>query len=455
VTSPITTVDHDGAGGEELDRLRIEVSHLRAQVDGRRRRAIALLTLRRAAAAVLVALGAFALVSSVVGVWAARTAFDTDRWVATVAPLPRDPHVSAAMAEYATTELFRVLDVENRIREVLPDQAAFVAGPLTGQIRETVRRTVQQVLVSDRFQRIWVEGNRRVHERILAILEGTSTLVVVRHDRVDIDLLPLVNQVLRQLGASLPTLFGKQLSLPDLGTSAIPENLRSRVEDAVGVTLPADFARFSIYDSGQLAAVQEAVTAAERDLVLFAAATIALLVLALVVSPARRRTLLQLGLWLVVAAVAVTAVLRRVRGELLLEVPAGVYRDGVDAAVTSVFAGLRDRGTQLIWIGVLLALLMYLSGPGRAPVWLRERMAAVAGATWRGAWRGGRAVATHGPGFTARHLDVIRVGGVMVAAVLALLLSSWTSLLAIVVALAAVEVLVTVVGRRASAAAAG
>jgi hypothetical protein len=357
------------------------------------------------------------------------------------------------MAEYATTELFRVLDVENRIREVLPDQAAFVAGPLTGQIRETVRKTVHQVLVSDRFQQIWVEANRRVHERVLAILQGTSTLVVVRDDRVDIDLLPLINQVLRQLSANLPTMFGKQLSLPDLGTGAIPDNLRTRVEEAVGVTLPADFARFSIYDSGQLAAIQKAVAAAERDLVLFVTATIVLLVVALLVSPVRRRTLLQLGLWLVVAAVAVTAVLRRVRGELLLEVPAGVYRDGVDAAVTSVFAGLRDRGTQLIWIGLLLAMLMYLVGPGRAPVWLRGMVAAAARATWQGSGRGGRAVVTHGPGFVARHLDAIRVGALVVAAVVALLLSSWTSLLVIALTLAAVEVLVTVVGRRAAAAA--
>ena len=86
-------------------------------------------------AAVLVVIGAFALVLSTVGVWAAKTAFDTDRWVATVAPLPQDPQISAAMAEYATNELFRVLDVENRLREVLPERAAFVTGPLTGQMK--------------------------------------------------------------------------------------------------------------------------------------------------------------------------------------------------------------------------------------------------------------------------------------------------------------------------------
>jgi hypothetical protein len=452
MTSPTSAIDSDGTADEELDRLRLEVSALRVRLDARRRRAVAVLALRRVAAAVMVAVGAFALVTSTVGVWAANTAFDTDRWVATVAPLPRDPTVSGAMAQYATTELFRVLDVEDRVRAVLPDQAAFVAGPLTGQFREVVRRTVNDVLVSDRFQRIWVEANRRAHQRVLAILEGTSTLVVVREDRVEIDLLPLINQVLRQLSGNLPTLFGKQLSLPDLGTSQIPGNLRTRVEDALGVSLPRDFARFTIYDAGQLSAVREAVTTAKRDLVLFVVATIVLLVMALLLSPGRRRTLLQFGLWLVVAAVAVTAVLRRIRGELLLEVPTGTYRDGVDSALTTVFAGLRDRGTQLTWIGVLLALVMYLVGPGRVPVWLRTQVARTARGAGRGLARGTGSLATHGPGWTAVHLDAVRVGGVVVAVLLALLLTSWASLLVIVVALAVFEVLVTVMARRAVAA---
>jgi hypothetical protein len=303
------------------------------------------------------------------------------------------------------------------------------------------------VLQSDRFQPIWVELNRRAHQRALAIINGTSDVVVARQNRVDIDLLPLINQVLRQLSTQLPTIFGKQISLPDLSSGAIPENLRSRVQDALGVTLPANFAQFTVYDSGQLWAAQQAVAAAKRDLVLFGVGTIVLLLVALLVAPGRRRTLLQLGLWLVVAAVAVTAVLRAVRAQLLQEVPAGVYRDGVAAAVTSVFSLLRTRGVQLIWIGAVLALLMYLIGPGRGPSWLRRQGAAGARAAGRGTRAGARWLAANGPGWTAAHRDVLRVGGVVVAAVLALILSSWTSLLVIALVLAAYEVLVTVLGR--------
>ncbi|GAB1642192.1 hypothetical protein [Krasilnikovia sp. MM14-A1259] len=445
---PVRTGEPVWAGDvEELARLRAEVADLNARLDTRHRRASTIHTLRRVTAAVLIAITAFALVAGVVGVWSARTALNTDRWVATIAPLPQDPQVAAAVADYATNQVFSAIDVQQRVANVLPAQAAFVAGPIAGQLHDAVEKTVYNVLQSAQFQRIWVELNRRAHDRAVAILNGESNVVVARDDRVEIDLLPLINQVLRALSAQLPTMFGKQINLPDLSSGAIPDNLRTRVQDSLGVTLPANFAQFTVYDSGQLKAVQRAVSTAKRDLVLFVVATVALFGLALLISPGRRRTLLQLGLWLVVAAVAVGAVIRAVKDQILGEIPAGLYRDGAAAAITTVFSQLRVRGDQIIWIGAILAAVMYLIGPGRGPTWLRHQGARGARAVGRWTRTGGRAVVTHGPGFTARHLDALRVGGLVVAVALALILSSWTALLVIVVALAAYEVGVTLVAR--------
>ncbi|MCR3750561.1 hypothetical protein [Lentzea californiensis] len=429
---------------DELPRLRAEVYALQARLDRRARRAATVRMVRRIGAAVLVAVTAFALVMSVVGIWSARTALDTDRWVATVAPLPKDPEVAAAVADFATVKLFEAVDVEQRLRSVLPEQAAFVAGPLASQLHAPVRATATKVLGSDQFQRAWTELNRRAHQRALAVVEGDSDLVAVHQDRVEIDLLPLINEMLRALSAQLPTLFGRQLSLPDLGSGEIPADLRVRVQDSLGVTLPENFARFTVYDSGQLWAAQQAVVTAKRSLVLFLLSTFVLLVLALLVSPDRRRTALQLGLWLVIAAVAVTAALRAVREQVLLNVPEGLYRDGAADVLTAVFSQLRTRGWQMLWTGALLAALMYVIGPGRGPVWLRRRTIQALGAIRSG----GQALAAHGPSWTARHLDAVRVGGVAVAVLLALLLSSWTALLSIVVVLAAYELLVTVFALR-------
>lgn len=429
---------------DELPRLRAQVYALQARLDRRQRRAATVRMLRRVGAAVLIAVTAFALVMSVVGIWSARTALNTDRWVATVAPLPKDPEVALAVADFATVKLFEAVDVEQRLRAVLPEQAAFVAGPLASQLHAPVRATAAKVLASDQFQRVWTELNRRAHQRALAVIEGDSELVAAHRDRVEIDMLPLINEMLRTLSAQLPTLFGRQLSLPDISSGEIPADLRVRVQDSLGVTLPENFAQFTVYDSGQLWAAQQAVATAKRSLVLFLLSTLVLLVLAFLVSLDRRRTALQLGLWLVIAAVAITAVLRAVRDQILQNVPEGLYRDGAADVLTAVFSQLRTRGWQMLWTGVLLALLMYVIGPGRGPMWLRRNTVRA----WDAIRVGSQAVVARGPQWTSRHLDAVRVGGVAVAVVLALLLSSWTALLAIVLVLAAYELLVTVFATR-------
>lgn len=435
---------------DEVARLREEVTSLQTRLEDRRRRQFALLALRRVAAAVFIMITAFALVASVVGVWAATTVLSTDRWVSTVAPLPKDPAVAAAVAEYSTTQLFAALDVQQRIENVLPAQAAFVAGPITGQLRTQVHNTVERVMQSDQFQTIWIELNARVHDRLMAIVNGDSTVVNASQESIQIDLLPLFNQVIRTLSDQLPTLFGRTITLPDLSSGQIPDNLRARVQDALGVTLPANFAQFTVYDNGQLYAVQQSVAASKRYLALFVTGTVVLLLLALAISPWRRRTLVQLGLWLVVAAVAVSAVVRGIRDQLLTQVPEGVYRDGVAAAVTSVFSVLRTRGTQLIWIGAILAVVCYLFGPGRGAVWLRRQVGRGAVAGGHATARGGRWLGTNAPGWIAAHRDLLRVGGLVVGGILALLLSSWTSLLIILIVVAAYEVAVTMIGREAS-----
>ncbi|MEU6963294.1 hypothetical protein [Streptomyces chrestomyceticus] len=436
----------------ELERLRAEVRELRARAGTRERRRARLLALRRLVAAVVIALVAVLTVTSVVGVWGARTALDTDRWVATVGRLPEDPAVNKAVSAYLTDEIFDQLDVERRLSEALPPRASFVAGPVTGAVHGYLRDTVTKLLNTEQFQDLWRSANRFAHDRITAVLEGRSEGVRVQGDTVTLNLLPLVNNLLNALEDRLPTLFGKRLDLPTLSSGEVPPGLRDRIGKALGVSLPADFAQIKLYDRETLGQVQQAVVLFKRGLVGLVLAVPLLLGLALWVSPNRRRTLLQLGLWLVVGVTALSAVLRAVRDQLLAQVSSGVYRDGVRNALWTVFTTLRDRGDLLLWLGVALALVMYLVGPGRLPAGLRRQTSRGARATGRFAVRAGRKVST-GSGAHAwvrDHADVLRVAGVVAAALVALLLSSWASLLVIAVVLAAYEAAVTLALRDSS-----
>ncbi|MFI5662510.1 hypothetical protein [Streptomyces sp. NPDC051684] len=437
------------AEASELERLRAEVELLRDRAGTERRRRARTFVVRRTLAAVLIALVAVLAVTSVVGVWGSRTTLNTDRWIATVGTLPEDPKVNAAVSKYLADEIFDQLDVERRLSEALPPRAAFLAGPVTGAVHDFMREKVSQLIANERFQELWRTTNRFAHERIVVLLEKRNENIRVKGDTVTLDLLPVVNNLLGSLETELPAVFGKKIDLPTLSSGELPPGLHQRIEKAIGKDLPEDFAQIRLYDRHTLGQLQDAVVLFKRALVGLLIAVPVLLAGSLWVSPNRRRTLLQLGLWLVVTVTVLTAVLRGVREQLLGQLPEGVYREGLRSALWTVFTTLRERGDQLLWLGIAVAVLCYLVGPGRLPSALRRWTLQGARATGHGIARAGQHLGTGGQlrPWIAAHADVLRVGGAVVAALVSILLSSWTALLVIAVLLAAYEIAITLSAR--------
>src|SRR5262245_31157560 len=94
---------------EELERLRTEVAALRErQVEPARppRR-----FWRWTLATVLIVLGSALSPLAVTAVWLKSEVSDTDRYVATVAPLAHDPALQSAVTDRITTEIFNRIDV--------------------------------------------------------------------------------------------------------------------------------------------------------------------------------------------------------------------------------------------------------------------------------------------------------------------------------------------------------
>jgi hypothetical protein len=448
--SPTGTPDRRDTGDPtattELDRLRAEVALLHGRLATRDRRRRWGVTLRRVGAAVLIAVSGFCAVASVIGGWGARTTLDTDRWVATVRELPRQPAVTEAMSAYLTDEVFDVLDVRQRLADALPPRAAFLAGPVTNAVRDFVRDRVRGYMRSDGFQSLWESANRFAHTQIMAVLENRSETVSVHDGTVTLNLLPIVNNLLIAIESELPSMFGRPLDLPTITSGQLPPDLRQRVEETVGVTLPSDFAQVRLYNRQLLPQLQQAVVTFRRLIVLLIAGTVLTGGLALWISPDRRRTILQLGLWLTIAVFVLSYVLRAIRDQLLGMVPATLYREGVSVAVHEVFTSLRQWGDRLLWAGVVLAVVAYLVGPGRVPVALRRAVVRASRAVAARA----RAVATDVAlkSWVVRHVDVLRVGGVAVAAIVALWFSSWTALFVILTALAGYALLLTALVRQ-------
>lgn len=94
----------------------------------------------------------------------------------------------AAVSAYMTDQVFNTLNVQQRVQEVLPPLAAFLATPLTGQVRTYVAASVNKVIASPAFAQLWVEMNRVAQKQVVAILEGDSTVVPSSGDRVTLTL---------------------------------------------------------------------------------------------------------------------------------------------------------------------------------------------------------------------------------------------------------------------------
>jgi hypothetical protein len=432
------------ADQQEIERQKAELASLHRQLDTRGRRQRRVTVLRQIVAAVLVFIAALGVTASVIGVWAGRTTLDTDRWVETISPLSEDPAVRAAVSTYTTEQIFSTLNVEQRVKEALPPRAAFLASPLTGQVHGFVQSSVTKALASPQFAELWPAINRVAHRQIMTILNDNSKVVQTSGNTVTLNLLPVVNNVLSSLQQQVPTLFGKTVSLPTITNGQIPAGLQTKIESALGVKLPANFAAIPIYQGNQLSAAQKAVVQIKRGLTLLVIGSILALGLAIWVSTRRRRTSLQFGLWLVIDVVALTSVLRAVRTQLIDQVPAGVYRSGVDAAVQIVFVTLRERGTQLLWLGIVIAVVAYLMGPGRAAVAVRRWAVQAWQFLSRWARHYGAVAVSDGPGFARAHLDPLRIGGLVAAGVLLLVFTSWAGLFWIAVLLGLYELLVTV-----------
>src|SRR4029453_4951753 len=130
---------------------------------------------RRILTPILVALSILVFTITVPAAWGARTVLNTDRYVATVAPLADDPAVQASIATKLTDQVFSALNVQETLSDALGalgDRATVLAGPLTIAVKGFVRDQVEKVVASDAFKTFWVEANRFVHTQGLAILRA-------------------------------------------------------------------------------------------------------------------------------------------------------------------------------------------------------------------------------------------------------------------------------------------
>lgn len=412
----------DEAAGEATDpsevaRLRAEVAALAAKLDDRADKAERRLAWRQRAVGVLVVLASLCLVVSVVGVWVHQNVYDTDAWVATVGDLPSDPAVADALAGRVAAELAAVSDAEDRIRDLLPEEASILAGPIATGLEDLLREGVSRVIASDQFRTVWIEVNRVAHHQLVELLDGSGGLFTTSDGDVKLNLLPVMGEALDAVGDRVGDLLGRG-DPPEIDSSTPPSEAVRTMSRYLGVDLPEDFGQITVFHSEALAEAQDALVVLSRLVVAFVVLTVAFAAAALVMSRRRRRTCIALGLGAAAAIALTWALSRTLAREAVARIEERQNQEVARQVLDTVTGELRSMATYVLIVGLVVALVAFLLGDSRPARWVRHQARSLGSQTAAAAARTaqGRTAAA----WVADAELGLRAGGLVVAIVVLL-----------------------------------
>jgi len=377
---------------------------------------------------VLVVLASLLIPISVISVWAIRTVTNTDQYVATLAPLARNPVIVDHLAQKATDELFSTHIVQDKVTAALPAKAKPIVTPIVAQVHNYVYGLALKVFSSPRFGQLWDSLNRHSHDAVIDVLTGKQSPLVQKLEKgggIVVNVTPALNNLINEANSKGVTLFNPLKPILTKG-------------DKLGVTV------VSKSQVSKFTGLFNAIVTLKWAIPIVA---LVLGILGIVIAVEHRKTLLRMAIGVALVTLLLLAGLSL--GRITFVSQAGhTFNRQVAGAVWDTM--LRYLETDLRWmllIAVLFAFAAWLAGPARYAVWIRSTFA-----------KGGRWVATQARelragtgraaagsdrvrrsgGWILEHLHGLRIVGVVVAGLFLVFggnLTGW-SLLIIVIVLA-------------------
>jgi hypothetical protein len=426
----------------ELERLRAEVATLRSRLrqpaadrgdrvaavrrTGRQR-------WRTIVATLLIVLACLLAPLSVVAVWARNQVTNTDRYVATVAPLAEDPAIQNAIADQITAQVFTYIDVRGLTNEVvdalatrglpprLADQLQALTVPIASGVEGFTRTQVGKVVQSQAFADAWVQANRVAHDELVKALTGEGGgAITVEDNRVSVNMAPFIQTVKQQLTAAGFTLAAR---IPEVNAS------------------------FTLFQSDSITRARSAFNLLNTLGVWLPVIVLILIVLGVYVARDHRRALVGAGLGVALGMLVLALGLAIFRSIYLNGVPADVLpHDAAAVLYDTIVRFLRAGLRTVLVLGLVVAAGAFLTGQSVTAVRTRESLARAIGWLQGGAEQAGLRTGPVG-GWVHRHKRALRIGAVVAASLALVFWSRPTGkvviglALALLVALAIIEFL--------------
>lgn len=272
--------------------------------------------------------------------WAQRTLVDTERYIATVAPLAKDPTIQKAVGDKVSSVLIEQIDAGNRLQNVLPPQLAPLAPLVAGGVNNFVEQQVDQILTSPKFADVWEGINRRLQASLIKALSGNPDgAVTIEGDQVILDtgdLIEIVKQRLVDRGLS----WAANIPVPPLVDRQVV-----------------------ILTSPQLETARKAYAIGQPVAQWLIWAVILLFVIAVVISTRRARMIIGVGVAFVLAAIVLKLGLAYGQNELALTLAGTPFEYAQQSFFTILTQFLVIGIRAVLVLGIVLVLVgWFLSG---------------------------------------------------------------------------------------------
>ncbi|HET9648001.1 MAG TPA: hypothetical protein VFP34_07195 [Microlunatus sp.] len=310
-------------------------------------------------AVLLILFGCLLAPLSVVNAWAKATLTDTDRFVATYAPLAHDPAVQAYVVDQTMAVVNQNIDVNQLTSEAidgikglgLPPRVSsaldLLKGPAASGLESTLRRGVTEFVGSDAFAQAWERALRISHTQLMATLGNDPNAIIAAQQDGTIGI---------QLG---PIVADIKQSLVDRGVA-----IASRIP-AVNKTIPV--AQAANLPTAQLG--YQLVVATGGWLPWLA---LILIAVGVVVAKHRARTLIWASLGFSLSMVVLLVALTTGRAILVTALPPSLVPSNVSTLLyDTATTPMHDTATIALVLGVVLAVVGWAAGPFSLPTRLR------------------------------------------------------------------------------------
>ncbi|MFM8971315.1 MAG: hypothetical protein ACKOOG_01475 [Actinomycetota bacterium] len=300
--------------------------------------------LRRRLGAACIAVSCVLAPLALVANYAKQELLNTDRYVKTVSPLARNEAIRAYVATGITDRLMSKVDVADLAEKALPSRADFLAGSIATGVRTFVYEATYRALSTKQFAEIWDAANRTAHKEVKKALTGEGKSVTLDNGKIVLNLDQALIAVRTELSKRGLDIFNK---LP-IGDLAI---------------------KYELFDAKGLESARTAVR-------LLVVARLALLIgffllaaLGIWLSGNRRRTVARWGFGVALATGVVAGLIGFLAAYSVDNVPAnGPPPDAAEALTDAGLYFLRLSFRATIALGLVVALVATLAGPGRVAV---------------------------------------------------------------------------------------